>query len=59
MRGAQISGGIVCVAEPGFELLGGGSCWREGEGEGVRERGSEVEESVVEEGGIVGVVEGV
>ena len=54
MRGAQISGGIVCVAECGFELLEGGSCWREGEGEGVRERGSEVEESVVEEGGIIG-----
>ncbi len=42
MRGAQISGGIVWVAECGFEVLDEGSCWREGEGEGegVRESGS-------------------
>ena len=59
MRGAQRAGGMVLVCEWGFVdgwRVGGGS----GEGDGERERGSEVEGSVVEEGvGAIAVVGGV
>lgn len=58
MRGAQREGGMVLVCECGFDgwRVGGGS----GEGDGERERGSEVEGSVVEEGvGAIVVVCGV
>lgn len=59
MRGAQRAGGMVLVCECGLVdgwRVGGGS----GEGDGERERGSEVEGSVVEEGvGAIVVVGGV
>lgn len=55
MRGAQREGGMVFVCEWGFDgwRVGGGL----GGGEGERERGSEVEGSVVEDG-VGGIVVG-